>query len=210
MINANSDRKFRHEYKFFISYADYLIIKSRIKAVAKLDLNAGGSGEYSIRSLYFDNIYDSATQNVNYPIDTPVSGASLEDRPILGKLPEKSEYMERYHEIFDEFIADYFESGKFEDEYNRVFNMIAGYVRKDPTKFCTFDEFLKGAEAPKQFCSLRAESVRGQLSGTIPSTTEGQQADSSALVDALGISLNDMGSMNMGMKDKGFPPQRRE
>lgn len=60
MIPANSDRKFRHEYKVFITYADYLILKSRIKAVAKLDLNTDGSGEYSIRSLYFDNIYDSA------------------------------------------------------------------------------------------------------------------------------------------------------
>lgn len=157
-----------------------------------------------------ENNGSSSTQCVNYPIDTPVSGTTLEDRPMLGKLFEKPEYMERYHEIFDEFITDYFESGKFENEYNRVFNMIAEYVQKDTTKFCTFDEFLKGAETLKQFCSLRAESVRGQLNGTIPSTTEGQQADSSALIDAAGISLNDMGSMNTGMKDKGFPPQHRE
>lgn len=162
----------------------------------------GGRGSENNRS--------SSTQYVNYPIDTPVSGTTLEDRPMLGKLLEKPEYTERYHEIFDEFITDYFESGKFENEYNRVFNMIAEYVQKDPTKFCTFDEFLKGAETLKQFCSLRTESVRGQLNGTIPSTTEGQQADSSALIDAAGISLNDMGSMNTGMKDKGFPPQRRE
>lgn len=141
---------------------------------------------------------DSATQYVNYPIDTPVSGTTLEDRPMLGRLLENSEYMEMYHEIFDEFIVSYLESGEFVDEYNRVYNMISEYVMKDPTKFCTFDEFIKGAETLKQFCILRTESVRGQLSGDIPSTTDGQSADSSALIDASSISINDMGSMNTG------------
>lgn len=52
-------RKFRHEYKFFISYADYLMLRSRLSAVAALDPNAGSSGRYFIRSLYFDNVYDT-------------------------------------------------------------------------------------------------------------------------------------------------------
>ncbi len=141
---------------------------------------------------------DSATQSVNYPIDMPVSGTTLEDRPMIGKLLENSEYMEKYHEVFSDFIEDYFESGDFLSEYNRVYNMIAEYVMKDPTKFCTFDEFTKGAEALKQFCELRAESVRGQLNGMIPSTTEGQAEDSGALIDASSVSINDMGSMGMG------------
>lgn len=53
------DRKFRHEFKFFISYADYLSLKSRLNAVAQLDPNTGPEGKYFIRSLYFDNVYDS-------------------------------------------------------------------------------------------------------------------------------------------------------
>lgn len=63
MKSANSacdKRKFRHEYKFFISYSDYLSLKSRLNAVAKHDPNVGEGGKYLIRSLYFDNIYDSA------------------------------------------------------------------------------------------------------------------------------------------------------
>ena len=45
---------------------------------------------------------------------------------------------------------------------------------------------------------LRAESVEGQLDGTIPSTEEGQLADSSALIDASSIDLSVMGSMMGG------------
>lgn len=152
----------------------------------------GGHGENN------ETTVDSATQYVNYPIDTPLSGASLDERPMIGRLLNNDTYMSRYHEIFDEFLSNYFESGKFEDEYNYVFNMIDEYVKKDPTKFCTYDEFLKGSETLKNFCLLRCESIRGQIDGTIPSTSDGQSADSSSLIDASMISINDMGNMGMG------------
>ena len=45
---------------------------------------------------------------------------------------------------------------------------------------------------------LRADSVLGQLDGTIPSTNEGQQRDSSSLIDASSIDLTVMGSMMGG------------
>lgn len=77
--------------------------------------------------------------------------------------------------------------------------LIDSYVEKDPTKFCTYNEFKTGVEAISRFCTLRAESVNGQLEGTIPSTTEGQKADSSALIDADGLNTSDMGSMGGGM-----------
>ncbi len=155
----------------------------------------GGGGMGGMRGM---GGTETATQYVNYPIDTPVSGATLEDRPMLGKLLENSEYMEKYHELFAEFLTDYIDIGKFEDEYNYILAMISQYVQKDPTKFCTFDEFITGAETLKQFCLLRSESIRGQLDGTIPSTDDGQNADSSTLVDASGIRINDMGDMESG------------
>ena len=52
--------KFRHEYKFFINYSDYLTLRSRLGQIMKMDKNVGNSNEYKIRSLYFDNIYDKA------------------------------------------------------------------------------------------------------------------------------------------------------
>lgn len=54
------EKKFRHEYKYFITYSDYLSVKSRLSAIADFDAHAKNSGKYFIRSLYFDNIYDKA------------------------------------------------------------------------------------------------------------------------------------------------------
>lgn len=76
--------------------------------------------------------------------------------------------------------------------------MITPYVEKDPTKFCTTEEFQAGVEALEDFCLLRAQSVQGQLEGTIPSTDDGQSADSSTLVDASSVDISAMGTMNNG------------
>lgn len=52
--------KLRHEYKFAINYADYLILRHRLKAVLLSDENAGADGTYYIRSIYFDTPHDKA------------------------------------------------------------------------------------------------------------------------------------------------------
>lgn len=143
---------------------------------------------------------------INYPIDSPVSGGDTDSRPMIAWIFDNEEYTELYHTALSEFIAEYFESGYFEEEFERVNSMIAPYVEKDPTKFCTYDEFTEGSAVLKQFCLLRAESVRGQLDGSIPSTSEGQSADSSALIDGSAVKLNLMGSMGGGGFGGGFNP----
>lgn len=64
-----SDRKFRHEYKFFISKSEYYALKTRLGAVMKPDPNAGESGSYKIRSLYFDNVYDTCLKEKLYGVN---------------------------------------------------------------------------------------------------------------------------------------------
>ena len=140
----------------------------------------------------------SATSTVNSPIDTPVSSGDISSRPMIAWIFQSDEYIEQYHEIYSEFISETFGSGWFDDEIDRVTNMIAPYVEQDINGFFTYDEFTTGAAALKQFCTLRAQSISGQLDGTIPSTASGQQADSSALIDASAISLEDMGEFSGG------------
>lgn len=135
-----------------------------------------------------------ATSTINYPIDTPVSGTTLEDRPLLGQLLADETTLALYHQLFDEFIASYFESGAFEAEYDAVVRLISPYVERDPSAFCTYEEYLTATEQLRAFCLLRAESVRGQLDGTIPSTSEGQAEDSASFVDGSGIDIQSMGS----------------
>lgn len=50
---------FRHEIKHEISYSDMLVVRQRLRAVAKPDSHAV-NGRYFIRSLYFDNLNDKA------------------------------------------------------------------------------------------------------------------------------------------------------
>lgn len=135
---------------------------------------------------------------VNYPIDSPVSGGDTDSRPMLAWILNNEEYTQQYHDLFNEFISEYFDSGKFEAEISRVKEMISPYVEKDPTKFCTYEEFEKGIETLEKFCQLRAESVSKQLDGTIGSTSEAQ-TDKTDFVKADEITISDMGSMgNMG------------
>lgn len=71
--------------------------------------------------------------------------------------------------------------------------MISPYVEKDITAFCSYEDFLLGAETIQNFCLLRAESVRKQLDGIIPATIAGQEKDQSNFVDASSVWLPDMG-----------------
>lgn len=139
-----------------------------------------------------------ATSLVNYPIDTPVSGGAVESRPMLAWIFASEEYTELYHQYFAKFISEYFDSGYFERMIDEVQALIAPYVEKDPTKFCTCEAFEEGAAALKEFCLLRAESISGQLDGTIASTSDGQAEDGAGLVDAGTLTISAMGTMNNG------------
>lgn len=143
------------------------------------------------------NSSDSATSLVNYPIDSPVSGGNAEDRPMIAWIFADRTYTDLYHEYFAEFISEYFDSGYFSEMIDTVSSMIAPYVESDPTKFCTYEEFKTGISTLKEFCLLRAESINGQLDGTIGSTSDTQSSDT--LIDASSLTISDMGSMNGSM-----------
>ncbi len=149
-----------------------------------------------------------ATALINYPIDTPVSGGTVDSRPMLAWIFSNDKYTHLYHQYFAEFISSYFDSGTFSSELERVQALIAPYVEKDPTSFCTYEDFQKGVTALKDFCLLRAQSVSGQLDGSIPSAADGQAENTSALVDGSNVNIADMGTMNndFGGRNQGGPP----
>lgn len=57
---AASKKKYRHEQKYYICQADYELISRRLSLSMERDRYADRNGEYFIRSLYFDDMYDSA------------------------------------------------------------------------------------------------------------------------------------------------------
>ena len=142
---------------------------------------------------------NDASSAVNDPIDTPLSVGSGDSRPMADWIFANEEYTAQYHALMAEFL----ESFDLDGMITETAALIAPYVEKDPTRFCTYEEFETGVETLRQFCALRSESVRGQLDGTIPSTDDGQNADPDTLVDASGLTLSALGSMGGG--GGGFP-----
>lgn len=58
-MDTQSPVKYRHELKYNITAAQLQLIKTRIGRLMSLDSHVGANGSYTIRSLYFDDYYDS-------------------------------------------------------------------------------------------------------------------------------------------------------
>ena len=134
-----------------------------------------------------------ATSMINDAIDTPFSITNFFDA-----LLENEEYLARYHEYLNELVEKYVNGREFQKTYERIRSQIDGLVSDDPTAFYSYEEYEAAAQMLLEVVSLRAESVSGQLDGTIPSTDDGQQADSSSLIDGSDIELSVMGTMSGG------------
>lgn len=138
----------------------------------------------------------NASSEVNADIDQPVAGGSVSDRPMVAWIFADEAYTQRYHELMAAFIDQWFTSGKMADTIASLQAMLTPYLEKDPTKFCTMEEYEKGVEAIASFVTLRAESISNQLNG------------SDTKVDCGDLNLSDMGTMSgMGGRPGGDIPQ---
>ena len=128
---------------------------------------------------------------VNTPIDSPVSNANGEDRPMWNWIVQNEEYTQQYHRYFTEFLNTVDVQGIINDAYN----LIKSYVERDPTAFYTYEEFENGVEALRQFCSLRSNSIALQLEN-------GETTNNTNYSDASSLNISNMGSMGMGLNDR--------
>lgn len=119
-----------------------------------------------------------ATSVINDAIDTPFSITNFFDA-----LLENEEYLAKYHEYLNELVEKYVNGGEFQKTYERIRSQIDELVAEDPTAFYSYEEYEAAVEMLYEVINLRGESVSGQLDGTIPSTDDGQKADSSTLID---------------------------
>ena len=125
---------------------------------------------------------NQASGAVNDDIDAPLS-VTGRDRPMIDWIFDSEEYTRLYHQYFQEFL----DTVDAQSIIAKAKTLISPYVEKDPTKFCTYEEFETGVETLRTFCDLRSQSVARQLAGE------------TGAVDASGITLSDMGTMNHGM-----------
>ena len=130
---------------------------------------------------------------INYPINTPAEGKYMQSRPLYHNLMKQNGSLALYHGYFDELLSNYFENGRFAVTLRQTAQMISPYVQKDPTAFCTFADHQLAVDTLEKVCLLRAQSIRGQLSGTIPATIRGQQEQPNKKLDASDIVLEHLG-----------------
>ena len=131
----------------------------------------------------------SASNAVNDDIDAPLS-VTGSDRPMIDWILSSEEYTDLYHQYFQEFLN----TVDVQSIITQAKELIAPYVLKDPTKFCTYEEFETGVETLSAFCDLRSQSVAQQLNGE------------TGTVDASNINLSAMGTMGGGFGGKGQKP----
>ena len=129
----------------------------------------------------------STSAAVNTPIDEV-----LYDRPMQAWIFSNPAYTTRYHELYQEFL----DTCHAETLIEQTKELIAPYVKKDPTKFCSYAEFLEGVDALMAFVAFRAESVEGQLLGIIPATNAEQAEHREQLVDPGELDIAQTGMMD--------------
>ena len=124
LVNMDSYQgNFKHNY--------YLYEEDGVFSILPWDYNMSfggfmGGGIQNSTSLY---------------IDQPLSGTTMEERPLIGKLLEVEEYKELYHQYIEEFINGPFALDKMNNEIGRIADLIRPHLDKDPTKFYTMEQF---------------------------------------------------------------------
>ncbi|MBQ9881232.1 MAG: CotH kinase family protein [Synergistes sp.] len=138
-------------------------------------------------------VTSDATELLNSGIDTPLSDTTADARPMWKWIVSCSRYLKAYHDVFDALVGSYFESGEFCREIDALYQMLLPYVEKDPTAFYTAEEFKTAYRTIREFCLLRAKSIRLQLEGKLSSSSRGQKA--SERVDCSALCVRDMGTI---------------
>lgn len=130
---------------------------------------------------------------LNYPILTPAPGEYMTKRPLYHQLMQLEEYFQQYQAYFRWFLAEYVENGELSAALWQAAELIAPYVKSDPTAFCSYEDHRLAVETLEQVCLLRAESARGQLEGRYPATLAQQTQRPGEGVDASHVDLRDLG-----------------
>ncbi|MGE7092768.1 CotH kinase family protein [Lysinibacillus sp. NPDC048646] len=111
-----------------------------------------------------------ADSAINFSVATPVSGTSLEERPLLNALLSNDAYRAVYEGYLEEIATNYFTEDYVHNITKQLALLLTTYVEADPTKFSTTEQFLEGVEGENslpEFAKARSESILKQLSGEL-------------------------------------------
>ncbi|UYZ00091.1 CotH kinase family protein [Peribacillus frigoritolerans] len=134
-------------------------------------------GQKSSKGFEGGNMLDAMTnqdimseESINFDISNPVSGTTIEDRPLLNALLKNKEYLATYEKYLKEISTQYFTEENVSKITKEVSATILTYVEADPSKFGTTEQFLEGVSGEKSlaaFAGARSDSILKQLSGEL-------------------------------------------
>lgn len=142
---------------------------------------------------------------INFSVTTPVSGATLEDRPLLNALLSNEEYRAKYEGYLEEVATNYLTEEYIQSITKKLAVLLTTYVEADPTKFSTTEQFLEAVEGENslpEFAKQRSASILKQLSGELvveASTSQGNMGMPNP---------NDNGNMNGNPMPEDFDPSQ--
>ncbi|HBT72379.1 MAG TPA: hypothetical protein DEB37_08960 [Lysinibacillus sp.] len=111
-----------------------------------------------------------AESAINFSVKTPVSGTTLEERPLLNALLTNEEYRAKYEGYLEELATTYLTEDYVQAITKNLALLITTYVEADPTKFSTTEQFLEAVEGENslpEFAKQRSQSILKQLSGEL-------------------------------------------
>jgi len=118
--------------------------------------------------------------SINFSVLEPVSGTSLEERPLLNALLSNETYNTQYQAYLKEIATTIFTEENIESITTDLAVILTTYVEADPSKFYTTKEFLAGVSGENslpEFAKQRSDSILKQLSGEL--VAESQARDGS-------------------------------
>lgn len=107
---------------------------------------------------------------INFSVTTPVSGTTLEERPLLNALLAQEEYRAKYESYLEELATTYLTEDYVQSITKKLAVLLTTYVEADPTKFFTTEQFLEAVEGENslpEFAKQRSQSILKQLSGEL-------------------------------------------
>ena len=105
---------------------------------------------------------------INFSIYEPVSGTTMEQRPLLNVLLSNDTYLAQYEAYLEEIATSIFTEETVQDITTKLADLLKDYVEADPSKFYTTEQFLEGVTGENslpEFAKQRGESILKQLSG---------------------------------------------
>ncbi|MGE7752708.1 CotH kinase family protein [Lysinibacillus fusiformis] len=147
-----------------------------------------------------------AESAINFSVTTPVSGTTLEERPLLNALLTNKKYRAQYEGYLEELTTNYLTEDYVQSMTKKLAVLLTTYVEADPTKFSTTEQFLEAVEGENslpEFAKQRSESILKQLSGELVVEASITAQDNTMPVP------NEDGEMK-GMPDNSDPSQLPE